>query len=101
MTAMTSDAETRVRDASTHLYAALTKHFSPLDLGADQPIVKSLSEYQAAARRHDDTSMNDASKHIYQALTARRGNLDLDAHDEFVRALSEYGTACKAAGPRS
>jgi hypothetical protein len=39
-----------VKQASTHVYEALTHHFGPRDLGAADPVVKALAEYGQACR---------------------------------------------------
>ena len=35
-------AEETVKQASSHLYEAMTHHYGPLDLAAHQPIVKAI-----------------------------------------------------------
>jgi hypothetical protein len=42
--------EAGIKEASKHVYEAMTHHFGPLDLGAHQPIVKALAEYGKACR---------------------------------------------------
>ncbi len=94
-------AETKVQEASQHLYEALTRRFGPLDLGADQPLVRAVSEYGQASRAGDDGRINAASALVYTALTRHFGPLDLGAQEPIVRALAEYGTACRVAGRSS
>lgn len=97
----TSAAEERIRQASAHLYEALTHKFGPLDLSAHQPIVLAISEYGQRAREHDDEGMSRAAELVYEALTHRFGPLDMGAQQPLVLALAEFGEACKAAGPRA
>ena len=102
MTAETTvSAEEAVKQASAHLYEAMTHHFGPLDLGAHQPLVKAVSEYAQRSREGDEEKIKDASTHIYEALTSHFGPRDLDAHDPVVKAIAEYGAACRRAGLRA
>jgi hypothetical protein len=98
MPATTPTTEDRVHVASQHLYEALTHRFGPLDLGAHQPLVKAVSEYGTASRRHDDAAVQVAGQHVYEALTHHFGPLDLSARQPIVIALAEYGAACRDAG---
>jgi len=91
-------AETKVQEASQHLYEALTRRFGPLDLGAYQPLVRAISEYGQASRAGDDDRVSTASARVYEALTRHFGPLDLGAQEPIVLALAEYGTACRHAG---
>jgi len=93
-----TDAETRVRQASEHLYEALTHKFGPLDMGATQPLVRAISEYGQRSREHDEEGVREASRHVYEAMTHHFGPLDLGAHQPVVKALAEYGKACREAG---
>jgi hypothetical protein len=99
---MTTEApvnpEQAVKQASQHLYEAMTHHFGPLDLGAHQPLVLAVSEYGQRCREGDDDKIKLASTHVYEALTHHFGPRDLDAHDPVVRAIAEYGNACRRAG---
>ncbi len=94
----TTSAEEAVKQASAHLYEAMTRHFGPLDLGAHQPLVKAVSEYAQRSREGDEAKISEASTHVYEALTSHFGPRDLDAHDPVVKAISEYGAACRRAG---
>lgn len=96
-----TDKEDAVRQASQHLYEAMTHHFGPLDLGAHQPLVKAISEYGTQSRAHDDEGVKLASTHVYEALTKHFGPRDLAANDPVVLALAEYGKACREAGPKA
>jgi hypothetical protein len=89
-----------VQQASEHLYEALTHHFGPLDLSADQPLVRAISEYGQRSREHDEDGIARASAHIWEVLSHHAERLDLGADDPLVRALSEYGAACRAEGPK-
>jgi len=100
MTTATDTAEARVKEASQHLYEALTHHFGPLDLGAHQPLVLAVSEYGAQCRLGDEGHVPLASQHVYEALTHHFGPRDLGAHDPLVLALAEFGEACRSAGPK-
>ena len=93
--------ETRVQEASQHLYEALSHHFGPLDLGAHQPLVLAISEYAQRCRQHDEAGIARASTQVYEALTLHFGPMDLGAHQPIVIALAEYGRACREAGPKS
>lgn len=95
---MMTDAEARVRQASEHLYEALTHKFGPLDMGANQPLVRAISEYGQRSREHDEERIREASRHVYEAMTHHFGPLDLGAHQPVVKALAEYGKACREAG---
>ena len=99
-TEASNDTEAAVKQASGHLYEAMTKHFGPLDLAVHQPIVKAISEYGQRSREADEAGMKAASTHVYEALTRHFGPRDLGANDPVVKALSEYGQACRAAGAR-
>lgn len=102
MTAETmTNAEDTVKQASAHLYEAMTHHYGPLDLAAHQPIVKAISEYGQRSRDHDEEGVKKASEHVYEALTHHFGPRDLGAHDPVVKALAEYGKACREAGPKA
>lgn len=90
-----------VEQASERLYEALTHHYGPLDLGANQPIVRAISAYGQRCREHDDIGIEAASKHLWEVLSHHSERLDLAANDPVVRALSEYGAACRAAGPKA
>ncbi len=93
-----TDAEAGVKQASAHLYEAMTHHYGPLDLGAHQPLVKAISEYGQRSRERDDEGVTLASAHVYEALTHHFGPRDLGAHDPVVKSLVEYGKACRGAG---
>lgn len=93
--------ETRVQEASQHLYEALSHHFGPLDLGAHQPLVVAISQYAQRCRAQDDEGIALASTQVYEALTRHFGPMDLGAHQPIVVALAEYGRACRDAGPKS
>ncbi|WP_322796435.1 hypothetical protein [Tepidiforma sp.] len=95
-----TDPEEAVKQASAHLYEALTHHYGPLDLAAHQPIVRAISEYGQRCREHDEEGQAVASRHVYEALTHHFGPRDLAANDPVVRALAEYGEACRRAGVR-
>jgi hypothetical protein len=90
--------EDAVKQASQHLYEAMTHHFGPLDLGAHQPLVLAGSEYATRCREGIEEKIKLASTHVYEAMTHHFGPRDLDAHDPVVLALAEYGTACRKAG---
>jgi len=89
-----------VEEASARLYEALTHHYGPLDLSADQPLVRAVVEYGERCRERDEEGIAQASAHIWQVLSHHSERLDLGARDPIVQALSEYGAACRAAGPR-
>jgi hypothetical protein len=95
-----TDHESAVKQASAHLFEAMTHHYGPLDLAAHQPLVKAISEYGQRNREHDDDGVKLASTHVYEALTHHFGPRDLGADDPVVRALAEYGKACRDAGPK-
>lgn len=90
-----------VEQASERLYEALTHHYGPLDLAANQPIVRAISEYGQRSREHNEAGIEAASKQIWQVLSHHSERLDLAANDPVVKALSEYGAACRAAGPKA
>ena len=98
MTTQTMTNEESVKQASAHLYEAMTRHYGPLDLAAHQPIVKAISEYAQKSREHDDEGLTRASDRVYEALTHHFGPRDLGAGDPVVKALAEYGKACREAG---
>lgn len=91
-------AQLSVEEASAHLYEALTHRFGPLDLSADQPLVRAISEYGQRCREHDEEGIAKASARIWEVLSHHSERLDLGAGDPLVKALSEYGAACRAAG---
>lgn len=93
-----NDTEAAVKQASAHLYEAMTHHYGPLDLSAHQPLVKAISEFGQQSRQHNDEGVTQASAHVYEALTHHFGPRDLGANDPVVKALAEYGKACRAAG---
>ncbi|HQW51762.1 MAG TPA: hypothetical protein PL082_06865 [Tepidiformaceae bacterium] len=95
-----SKAEEAVKQASAHLYEAMTHHFGPLDLSAHQPLVKAIAEYGQRSREHDEEGVKQASAHVYEAMTHHFGPRDLGANDPVVHALAEYGQACRTAGPK-
>jgi len=95
------DHEATVKQASAHLYEAMTHHYGPLDLAAHQPLVKAISEYGQRSREHNDDGVKLASAHVYEALTHHFGPRDLAANDPVVKALAEYGQACRDAGPKA
>lgn len=95
-----TDTESAVKQASAHLYEAMTHHYGPLDLAAHQPLVKAISEYGQRSRDHDDAGVAAASTHVYEALTRHFGPRDLSANDPVVRSLAEYGKACRDAGKK-
>ena len=97
----TLSPEDAVKQASQHLYEAMTHHYGPLDLGAHQPLVLAVSEYAQRCRERDEEKIAVASTHVYEAITHHFGPRDLSATDPVVVALSEYGNACRAAGTRS
>lgn len=98
MAAATLAADARVKQASQHLYEALTHRFGPLDLGAHQPLVLAITQYGAECRKGNEEEIAAASQHVYEALTHHFGPLDLGAKQPIVVALAEYGEACRAAG---
>ncbi len=98
---LTTDPIARMKEASSHLYEALTHHFGPLDMGAHEPLVRAIAEYAKRNREHDEAAIKIASGHVYEALTHHFGPLDLGAHDPVVKALAAYGQACREAGPAS
>ncbi len=100
-TPVTIDRESAVKQASAHLYEAMTHHYGPLDLAAHQPLVKAISEYGQRSREHNDDGVKLASAHVYEALTHHFGPRDLAANDPVVKALAEYGQACRDAGPKA
>jgi hypothetical protein len=87
-----------VEEASAHVYEALTHHFGPLDLGANEPLVKAISEYGQRCREADEEKISEASAHIWETLSHRKERLDLGANDPLVKALAEYGDACRREG---
>lgn len=95
---MTPVSHPSVQQASTHLYEALSRHFGPLDLGANDPVVLAISEYGQRCREHDEEGMSAASARVYEALSHHFGPRDFAADDPLVIALSEYGQACREAG---
>lgn len=95
---MTPVSHPSVQQASTHLYEAMSHHFGPMDLGANDPIVRAISEYGQRCREHDVAGMDAASAQVYAALSRHFGPRDFAATDPLVIALSEYGQACKEAG---
>ena len=84
----------RFRQASEHLYNALRDAFGR-SLGADQPIVRAISEYGAACRRGED--WRAASEHVHRALRFQLGAA-FGADQPIIQALSEYGQACRDLG---
>ncbi len=93
-----ADANSRVKQASAHLYEALSHHIGNLDLSANDPLVRAISEFGQRNREGNDEAVKAASEHVYEALTHHKGNRDLDAHDPVVVALAEFGNACRAEG---
>lgn len=98
MTVETRLNEESVDHASEKLYAALTHHFGPLDLGAHDPLVLAIAEYGKQCRKQDEEEIRIASRKVYEALTHHFGPRDLGASDPVVKALAEYGRACREAG---
>jgi hypothetical protein len=93
----TGTADVRFHDASEHLYNALRDAFGR-SLGADQPIVRAISEYGQACRSGAD--WHEASEHVYRALRFHLGGT-WGAHQPIIKALSEYGQACRAMGAKA
>jgi hypothetical protein len=91
-------AHPTVHQASTHLYEALSHHFGPVDLSANDPIVRAISEFGQRCREHDGAGEAAASAHVYEALSRHFGPRDFAANDPLVVALSEYAQACRDAG---
>ena len=90
-------AEARFHEASEHLYNALRDAYGR-SLGADQPIVRAISEYGHACRQGAD--VHEASEHVYRALRFHVGGT-WGAHQPIIKALSEYGLACRGLGVRA
>lgn len=90
----TMTREERFRQASEHLYNALRDVFGR-SLGADQPIVRAVSEYGAACRRGED--WQTASEHVHRALRFQLGG-GFGANQPIIKALAEYGQACRDLG---
>ncbi len=84
----------RFQVASEHLYNALRDAYGR-SLGADQAIVRAISEYGAACRRGDD--LHNASEHVQRALRFQLGAA-FGARQPIIQALSEYGQACRDLG---
>ena len=95
---MTTATPLTVPQASTRLYEALTHHFGPMDLAADDPLVIAISDYGQHSREGDEVAIRAASNHLYEVLTHHQGNRDFGAHDPVVIAIVEYKEACRAAG---
>ena len=89
-----------VAEASKHLWEAFSHHSITMDLAANDPLVRAISEYGDACRRDDDARVKLASAHVWEELSRHKVTLDLGADDPVVRALSEYGDACRREGPR-
>ncbi|MCC6381982.1 MAG: hypothetical protein IT304_05700 [Dehalococcoidia bacterium] len=101
MTALSHTPSLNVREASDHLYQALTHHFGPLDLSAGDRVVRAVAEYGQRCREGDEEAIADASRHVYAEMTHHFGRVDFGAHDPVVKALAEYGQACRAEGQRA
>jgi len=89
--------EARFHEASEHLYNALRDAYGR-SFGAEQPIVKAISEYGQACRLGADP--HEASEHVYRALRFHLGGT-WGAHQPIITALSEYGRACRELGRRA
>ncbi len=94
---MTTETLT-VERASAHLYEALTHHFGPLDLGANDPLVRAITEYGQRCREGDEERIHEASAHVWEVLSHHQERLDLGASDPLVKALAEFGEACRREG---
>lgn len=91
-------AHPSIQQASTHIYEALSHHFGNIDLSANDPVVRAISEYGQRCREHDEEGQHAASAHMYEALSHHFGPRDFGANDPLVIAISEYGQACRDAG---
>jgi hypothetical protein len=90
-----------VKEASKHLWEALSHHAVTLDLGANDPVVRAITTYGQACREHGEEKIAATSKRVWEELSHHSATLDLGAHDPFVIALAEYGDACRREGVRS
>ena len=97
---MSTTTPLTVPQASARLSEALTHHFGPMDLAANDPLVIAIAEYGQRSREGNEAAVEAASKHVYEALTRHQGNRDFGAHDPVVIALAEYKDACRAAGSK-
>jgi len=89
-----------VAQASHHLWEAFSHHSITMDLAANDPLVRAISEYGDACRTNDEERVKPASARVWEELSRHKVTLDLGADDPVVRALSEYGDACRREGPR-
>jgi hypothetical protein len=90
-----------VAQASHHLWEAFSHHSITMDLAANDPLVRAISEYGDACRANDEARIATASSHVWEELSKHKVTLDLGAGDPVVKALSEYGEACRREGPRT
>lgn len=94
-------AEERLHQASEHLYMALQGRHQPVDFSPEQRIVRAISEFGEAHRRHaPQDEIDRATEHVYMALRGRHEPVDFSPEQRIVRALAEYGQASREAGPR-
>ena len=84
-----------VAEASKHLWEAFSHRSVTLNLAANDPLVRAISQYGRACREGDEERIAGASTHVWEELSRHRVTLDLGANDPLVRALSEYGQACR------
>lgn len=94
--------EEKLHQASEHLYMALRGRHEPVDFSPEQRIVRAISEFGDAHRRHaGQEEIDRATEHVYMALRGRHEPVDFSPSQPIVRALAEYGQACREVGPRS
>jgi len=91
--------EEKLHQASEHLYMALQGRFGPVDFSPEQRIVRAISEFGDAHRRHaSQEEIDRATEHVYMALHGRHEPVDFSPEQRIVRALAEYGEACREVG---
>ncbi|MGK2966147.1 MAG: hypothetical protein ACSLFM_11160 [Tepidiformaceae bacterium] len=91
--------EEKMHQASEHLYMALHGRLGPVDFSPEQRIVRAISEFGDANRRHaSEDEIAKATEHVYMALHGRFGPMDFSPEQRIVRALAEFGQACREVG---
>ena len=87
-----------VKEASQHLWEALSHHSVTMDMSASDPLVRAITQYGQTCREHGEEAVKTASAHVWEELSHHSVTLDLGANDPLMKALSEYGDACRREG---
>ncbi|MFN0146008.1 MAG: hypothetical protein ACKVT1_05825 [Dehalococcoidia bacterium] len=90
-----------VKEASQHLWEALSHHSVTMDMSASDPLVRAITRYGQTCREHGEEAVKAASAHVWEELSHHSVTLDLGANDPVIKALAEYGEACRHEGVKA